>query len=203
MPVRVVVDIPALSERIKEISKTYEEGSQSNNVGREGNPSNLLRGLIRSIIMTTIAEDKSYWGRAGIRMVPSKEFQSCLAEVKGSAKVLGEGEFGKFISVNADSCIKGLPSGLTTVGIKTEYIKDYYQPSQTPEGVRDATKIAKRAAKLGVGPELYDVFVTKDSKGMVMIVKVSQIVDGKTWENIEWESPEKLHAAAGLDSEDE
>jgi tRNA A-37 threonylcarbamoyl transferase component Bud32 len=82
------------------------------------------------------------------------------------------------------------------VGIKTEYIKHYYHPNQSPEAVQDAFKIAKKAAELGIGPELYDLFVTKDTKEKVIIVKVSKIIDGKTWADTEWETPEQRHAAA-------
>ena len=78
----------------------------------------------------------------------------------------------------------------------SNYIKNYYHPNQTPEGVLDSFRIAKRAAKLGIGPEMYDLFITKDTKEKVMIVKVSQIINGKTWEDIEWTNPEEHHAAA-------
>jgi tRNA A-37 threonylcarbamoyl transferase component Bud32 len=101
------------------------------------------------------------------------------------------------MSVKPDSCIKGIPAGIKkNVGIKTEYIKHYYHPNQSPEAVRDASRIAKRAAELGIGPQLYDIFVTMDTAGKVIIVKVSQIINGETWADTEWETPEEQHAAA-------
>jgi len=192
MPAKVLVDIPGLSERIRAIVKTYKKSNEPKK--REGQ--DLVRGLIRDLIVRAITEEKSYWDSVGLRMVSYSEFAKCHEKVSKNAKVLGEGAFGKFISVSADPCIKGLPKGLERVGIKMEYIKEYYSPSQSAAGVSNAAKIARKAATLEIGPQLYDIFIAKDAKGKVMIVKVSEIIDGKTWADTEWESPEKKHAAA-------
>lgn len=154
---------------------------------------NMIRDHVGSMLMGYMVSEKSYWGRVGIRMVSASDFERCYTN---NAKVLGRGMFGKFMSVNANSCIRGVPPGVKNVGVKTEYIKNDYRPQQSPEAVLDSFKIAKRAAKLGVGPDIYDLFVTKDSKGKIMIVKVSQIIDGKTWAATVWESPKQKRAAA-------
>ena len=62
-------------------------------------------------------------------MVSRADFESCFERIKKAenAKVLGEGVYGKFISVSADPCIKGLPKGLKKVGIKMEYFKDLFE----------------------------------------------------------------------------
>ena len=195
MSAKVVVDLPALAERVKAIAKTYKNSNNANN-SNSVDTQNILKGFVGSLIMTALAEEESYWGRAGIRMVSHSDYESCFAKLRSGSKVLGSGEFGQFMSLRANSCIRGLPAGLKKVGIKTEYLKDYYHPNQSPEGVRDAFLIAKKAASLGIGPEMYDLFITKDAKGKVLIVKVSQIINGKTWEDTEWDSPQQQHAAA-------
>lgn len=192
MSAKILVDIPALSDRIREIVKTYKKSNEPKKRGDQ----DLVRGLVRDLIVRAITDEKSYWEAVGLRMLSYNEFAKCHEKVSKNAKVLGEGAFGKFISVSADPCIKGLPKGLERVGIKMEYIKEYYSPSQSAGGVSNAAKIARKAATLEIGPQLYDIFIAKDAKGRVMIVKVSEIIDGKTWADTEWESPEKKHAAA-------
>jgi predicted Ser/Thr protein kinase len=174
-------------------SNSNSNSNNSNNSAADDDDQNLLKGLIGSLVVNNMAKDKSYWGRAGIRMVPASDFERCYTN---NAKVLGRGAYGKFMSVTADSCIRGIPPGVKNVGVKTEYIKNYYHPNQSPEAVIDAFRLAKRAAKIGVGPEIYDVFITTDFRGKAIIVKVAQIIDGKTWQNTEWETPEHQHAAA-------
>ena len=195
MSAKVLIDIPALSERIKIITKTYKPSADAKNRDRE---SDIVRGVIRDLILRNISREASYWAESGVRMIAPVEFEKCFARIRkaANAKVLGEGAFGKFINVSVDPCIKGLPKGLKRVGIKMEYLKHDYNPSQTPVGVSNAVKIAKKAAKLGVGPQLYDVFVAKDEKDRIMIVKVSEIIHGKTWADTEWETPEKKHEAS-------
>jgi len=192
MRAKVIVDVPALTERVKAISKTYKKSNNTNN----DNTENMLRGFVGSLVTTALAGEESYWRRAGIRMVSNRDYESCFAKLRSGSKVLGQGEFGQFMSIKANSCINGLPAGLKKVGIKTEYLKSYYHPSQTPEGVRNSFLIAKKAESLGIGPKMYDLFVTTDTKGKVLIVKVSQIINGKTWEDTEWDSPEAQRAAA-------
>lgn len=196
MSSKALIDIPAISERIKAIIKTYD--SSVNVKKNKDKESDLVRGVIRDLILRNISQEKSYWAAVGIRMVSRAEFEKCFERIMkaANATVLGEGVYGKFISVSADPCIKGLPKGLKKVGVKLEYFKDFYVPSQSAEGVSNAVKIAKKAAKLGIGPQLYDVFIAKDAKDRIMIVKVAEIIDGKTWADTEWESPEKKHAAA-------
>ena len=190
-----LVDIPALSERIKAITKTYKPSNNSPNRDKE---SDLVRGVIRELILRNIIQEESYWAAVGIRMVSRADFEKCFERIRNNAnaKVLGQGEYGKFINVSADPCMNGLPKGIKRVGIKMEYIKEKYLSNQTADGVSNAVKIAKKAAELGIGPQLYDVFIAKDGKDRIMIVKVSEIIEGKTWADIEWESPEKKHEAA-------
>ena len=195
MSARVLIDIPALSERIKVIAKSYKPSPDAPNRDRE---SDIVRGVIRDLIIRNISREASYWAEAGVRMVAPAEFEKCFERIRqaANAKVLGQGAFGKFINVSVDPCIKGLPKGLKRVGIKMEYLKHDYNPSQNPTNVSKAVRIAKKAAKLGIGPQLYDVFVAKDMKDRIMIVKVSEIINGKTWADTEWETPEKKHEAA-------
>ena len=106
-----LVDIPALTERVREISKTYKAPNTPKERIR-GDSENVLKGFVNGLVINTLAQDPAYWARAGIRMVPTSEFEACLSKLRKNAKVLGQGEFGKFMSVKPDSCIKGIPAGI-------------------------------------------------------------------------------------------
>jgi predicted Ser/Thr protein kinase len=54
--------------------------------------------------------------------------------------------------------------------------------------VKEVEKIAKKAAKLKIGPELYDLFVTENEEQQVVIVKIFELINGKTWSATEWKS---------------
>jgi hypothetical protein len=76
-----IVDIPALSERVKEISKTYKAPNKPKERNRDGSE-NLLRGIVGGLVINAIAQDPDYWKRADIRMVPASEFEDCLSKVR-------------------------------------------------------------------------------------------------------------------------
>jgi serine/threonine protein kinase len=75
------------------------------------------------------------------------------------------------------------------VAVKIETVRPYWQLNQTPAKVREVFAIAKKAAALHIGPDMYDVFIVMGDDGVVKIVKVSEVVDGTSWENTVWKSP--------------
>jgi serine/threonine protein kinase len=197
MPSPAIFDIPKLAERIREISKTYPEKQGNNPV--DGTPEDPwfqpLKEPLRSVLRMSINLDKKYWKSAGIRVEGPDEFQKCMDKLKKHAKLSGEGAFGKVYSVPNDVCFKNVPRGVKRLGVKIETIggadgfKAIFGGNVTPERLRDVTKIAKIAGTLGIGPKMYDAFVSVDQHNTVQVVKIFEFVDGKTWADTKWKNP--------------
>jgi predicted Ser/Thr protein kinase len=123
-----------------------------------------------------------------------------MEKIGENSKVLGQGMFGKVLNVKRDPCLKHLPADLSRVGLKIEALKQEWRAEQEPSRLAEVTEIAKKAADLGIGPALYDVFVTTNKDGGVEIIKTIEIVNGTTWASTEWESSkQKAKALADLD----
>ena len=182
------LDVPRLAHRINEIAKTYDPSIKTEE------PTNPLfkelSSMIRNIVVYHNNSNKDYWGQAGIRTVTQEEFNDCLKKLEKNTKELGAGYYGKVLNVPADSCIKHIPKGVKHVGIKIENIKDSYEPSQSPENLRLVTMIGKKAGNLGIGPKMYDSFVSI-GRSQVQIIKVFEVIEGTSWKNTEWKSKEE------------
>lgn len=190
------LDLPKLTERIREIAQTYMPSA--NKVEENGEPDGLfksLSGFLRRIVLNVSAQDPKYWKDAGIRMESPEEFASCVGKIKKDAKVLGKGFYGTVYKVPTNSCIRNIPKKVTHVGVKMEILKPDYDANQTPERLKEVTEIARQAAEIKVGPALYDFFVTVAKDGTVQIVKIFQIIEGKSWADTEWATPAKKQAS--------
>ena len=191
---KALFDLPALSKRIEQIAKTYvPEKSPA-----AFEPTDLftkLKPILNNIVIGSIVNDENYWKRAGIRMEDASDFAQCLAKVEERTRVVGSGAYGTMFDVPAHSCMKNIPRSVKHVGVKVEKLREYYEPQQSPLRVKEAANIAKKAAKLNIGPELYDVFVTRNEENNIVIVKVFELIDGKSWNDMEWKSPAKKHKA--------
>jgi len=199
------IDIPKLAEEIKAIAPKYSpsnEGSTAYYDKEEGNPVfRGLMGLLRGIILNTAAKEPGYWKAGGIRMVPGPVFAVCFDKVKTKSKMLGVGYYGKVFNIPTNPCFDKVPAGVKHVGLKIENLKTDFDPNQVPERLNEVIKIAKKAGDLGIGPRLYDAFVTIGSVGQVQIIKLFEIIDGKSWANTEWTPPlDKVAALAKLDN---
>ncbi|NDB81585.1 MAG: hypothetical protein EB127_02365 [Alphaproteobacteria bacterium] len=196
MPSPAIFDIPRLAERIREISKTYPE-KQGNNPA-DGTPEDPwfepLKQPLRLLLRMSINLEEKYWKSAGIRVEGPDEFQKCMDKLQKYAKLSGEGAFGKVYSVPNDVCFKNVPRSVKRLGVKIENIgggdgfRGIFGGNVTPERLRDVTKIAKIAGTLGIGPKMYDAFVSVDQHNTVQVVKVFEFVDGKTWQDTIWKN---------------
>jgi predicted Ser/Thr protein kinase len=199
----VAFDIPKLALRIKEISKTYKQkpnnNKPANNWTEETPFYTSMKSVIRGIILNNQASDASYWSKAGIRMVSPEEFNACLQKVRGNTKVLGQGYYGKVFDVPTDACFTKVPKAVKRVAVKVENLKSDYDSNQTADRVSEATHIAKKAAALGIGPKMYDSFVTVNKDGVVQIIKIFEIVDGSSWQNATWTPAKKQQALKSLE----
>ena len=195
------LDVPKLSQRIKVFSDAYMKPKNEENNDVDDTFFSAVRNLIQQTVIKNLTSEQSYWDKGGIRMVDPDIFLKCMEELKGNTKVLGSGYYGKVFNVPANSCIENVPAKVKRVGVKVEFIKSSYDPNQSPERLQAVLAIAKRAAELGIGPALYDCFVTKDTKGSVQIIKIFEIIEGKAWENIEWaDERQKMEAVEQLDA---
>ena len=197
-------DIPALAERVAEIVPTYRP-AMNDTVDEEIKTSPLyiaLRPFLRGLILNISARDENYWAASGVRMVGRREFAACMARVKNVARELGEGYYGKVLNVPSIPCFENIPAGVKHVGLKIENLKGEFDENQTPDRLKEVIAIGKKAGELGIGPQLYDVFVTVGSDGIVQIIKLFELIDGKSWEKTEWggslnkeDALDKLNAA--------
>ena len=183
------IDIPKLAERIQEISKGFKNNAPASNFNASQEP--LYRSMqpfIRAVVIKNQTGNAEYWKSGGIRMEDPQTFKACLEKVKERTKVLGQGYYGKVFNVPTEKCIKYVPKGVKHVGVKVENIKPDGDENQTPDRLKEVTIIAKKAGDLKIGPKMYDSFVTIGDDGLVQIIKVFEIVDGKAWVNVEWET---------------
>jgi len=207
------INIPKLTERIKALAKTYVPPPPTTEVPNNFPPPQKRAGmryelsnLIRSIALSTVVLDVNYWKSAGIRMEDPTTVSTCMKKLEKTSKLLGQGVYGKVFnvpvaSVPTGTCFKHIPSGVKHIGVKVELMKNDYEPNQTPTRLQEVTKIAKRMGDLNIGPKLYDAFVTTDADGVLVIIKVFEVIDGKQWGDTTWETPKaKAAAIAKLES---
>jgi len=197
-------DIPALAKRVAEIVPTYT-AAKNETIDPEIKESPLfiaLRPFLRGIILNISAKDESYWRASGVRMVGRRDFAACMARVKNVARELGSGFYGKVLNVPSNPCFENIPAGVKHVGLKIENLKGEFDENQTPDRLKEVIAIGKKAGELGIGPQLYDVFVTVGSDGIVQIIKLFELIDGLSWEKTEWggslnkeDALDKLNAA--------
>jgi len=180
------IDIPALTRRIKELIPAYVPPDSFELPEDDAHKG--LRQALSSIVYNSIVAMKSYWTEAGLRIEDAKEFQACMDSAKQTE--LGKGAFGSVVKMPTRPCLsRRIPKGVKQVAVKIETVRPYWQLNQTPAKVREVFAIAKKAAAIHIGPDMYDVFIVMGDDGVIKIVKVSEVVEGKSWENTVWKSP--------------
>jgi predicted Ser/Thr protein kinase len=190
------IDYAKLSRRIGDILKTHKPGkikideAITNNSIVQG-----LTGLIEKIIMSHVTSKPEYWESAGIRTQIDESFMKCKAKYSKMGTFLGRGAFGVMMKVPSPPCLTKIPKDVKEVAMKFETLIAPYEAFQSPTQVATAFKIALKAAEIGVGPKIYDTFITHDDNGFANIVKVFEFLDGTSWEDAQWENEkEKQHA---------
>ena len=192
MNAKILIDIPTLYKRIEELSKTYVKpdtpSAPSFDAPPEDETVKNIKNLIRYIARTVQLQDPAIWKKYDIEFMGRNAFEQCYTRIskKKSTKPLGSGYFGSVYDVVSDPCIKHVPKHVKHVAIKIEPIKSLYDNSQEPERIGEIFQIYKKAFKLGICPELYNIFVTKDANGSIQIIKVFEIVKGTTWNGTNW-----------------
>jgi hypothetical protein len=183
------IDYAKLSRRIEDILKTHKPGKIKideaivNNSIVQG-----LSGLIEKIIMSHVTSKPEYWESAGLRMQIDESFMKCKAKYSKLGTFLGRGAYGVMMKVPSPPCLTKIPKDVKEVAMKFETLIAPYEPFQSPKQVSTAFQIALKAAEIGVGPKIYDTFITLDDNGFANIVKVFEFLDGTSWEDAQWEN---------------
>jgi predicted Ser/Thr protein kinase len=186
------INIPVLIKRVKELIPAYVPPDSFELPADDSHKS--IREALSAIVFNSIISMKSYWTDAGLRIEDAKEFQHCIDSAKQTQ--LGSGAFGTVIKMPTRPCLsRRIPKGVKQVAIKIERLRSFWEYNQTPAKVREVFAIAKKAAALHIGPEMYDVFIVIGDDGIIKIVKVLEVVEGKAWENVVWKSPTAKAAA--------
>jgi len=195
----MTVDLSSLEPRILELANQYRRlhisASSPAPAHTKHAMSDDLERIIKSIIIVAKAKQKSYWSKYGIRMETSPEFHKCMADAVKRSKPIGSGFYGAVYSVPALACMR-LPKGVKRVAVKLENLKTGWgqDEAQLPGRVKESIAIANKATNLGIGPELYDTFVTINH-GNVVIVRIYELLNGKTWGDMVWTPAKKTVAA--------
>lgn len=197
-----ILDYPRLVERIKMILSEVKD-FDSIPAAPEEEQSDLMRYLnltVSQIIFTISVALKSYWSKGGIRF--EENSSECIDKLKANSTEVGKGAFGTVFKVkhlSGDPCIKNVPKSVKYIAMKLERISTTFDDYQTPERLKRVQKIMNKAAKLGIGPVLYDMFVTvDDSTGTIFIVKVMEMIEGKSWHETTWKSDAEKKKAVHL-----
>jgi len=184
------MDVEKLSFHIKKLLKSYK---LTNTIPKILYPDFFykIRFMLTELVTTSLIEQISYWGKYGIRVESSAEFNECIHKIK--KEQIGDGFFGTVYKVPVKSCIKNIPKGVTTVAVKYETI-NLSNYNHTPEKLQETISITKKVAELKIGPQLYDVFVVKVGETYVLI-KIYEYVEGTTWNKHVFKSKKNYNKA--------
>jgi len=194
MSVKISIDIPSLYKKIEVLSKNYVPVKKmaSMEFKKEDSTVRDIKLLLKLLAQNVRLQDMSIWKQQGIEFMSTKDYEKCYIKIskKKSTKELGKGFFGAVYTVVSDPCIKHIPKGVKRVAVKLETIGSAheYEPNQEPARVAEVIQIYKKVHALGIAPELYTCFVTKNTSDELAIVKVSEIVEGTPWSSMDWSS---------------
>ncbi len=182
------MDLEKMTLHIKSILKTYKE---TNVIEKPMYPEffNKVRNIIHFLIITILTNQIQYWSKHGIRVESTQEFNHCLQKL--TKEEVGRGHFGVVYKVPVQTCIKHIPKHIHTVAVKVEHLDmNYY--IHTPEKIKETISIAKKAAKLKIGIQLYDVFVVK-IENEYKLVKIYEYIEGQPWGNYKFKTTKEYN----------
>ena len=166
------MDLPKLKKYVQIFLKKYKP---SNQVPLNQQLFKQMSFVLVPIIKQSMMEEPSYWD--GIRL-ETNDYYKCKKQL--TMTKIGSGMFGTVYKVPVKPCMKHIPSGVKIVAVKIENINysDFYTPTQ----LKTVIDISNKAAKLGIGPKLYDTFILKQTD-VFLLVKVYEYIEGTTWGN--------------------
>jgi predicted Ser/Thr protein kinase len=171
-----------LQKRIVELYNEFLESPQPSvdDVGFQY----LKEAILETITLSKLSEKE--WKKYGFRVVRGNSaavLKGCFCKegepMLKDAVELGSGAFGTVHKSRIPDCIKGIPKGVEWIAIKMEKVGGMFiSDSQLPENLRKHVTVIQEAARAGLTPMVYDVFICMDEKDQVTIVKVMEFVKG-------------------------
>lgn len=200
-----LIDFRKIEDRVEEIAKSYKPKS---NKTRESNdsvwvalPFTPLKPILSDIIYRVVTRRPDYWKEANLKVRTDSEFMECMSKFYKASKIIGKGAYGTMFNTPRPDCIPKIPKDMKHVAIKVETLYDYYDQYQSPAAVSHAYEITKKAASLGIAPDIYDCFISVNENGIPVIIKVYELIHGTAWAEMEWKSDaQKRRAIADLES---
>jgi predicted Ser/Thr protein kinase len=172
------MDIDKITERVKESIQKFNLIKDMNEIKDIEPSSNLYSPLfpfVNHVIENVLIENTSYWADTGIRIESTEDYMDCMKKIR--LKEIGRGSFGIVYKVFVNKCIKHVPKNVKVVAIKVEHLNTMYlNPSQ----IKTSIAIIQKAAKLGITPQLFDVFLVK-MKDKFLLIKVYEYIEGSSW----------------------
>jgi serine/threonine protein kinase len=183
------MDIAKLSFHIEQILKKYRPTT----IPKVLYPAfyDKISHMLQSVVNDVLAKQPSFWNAYGIRTEPPHEFKNCIFKIP--KEEIGKGFYGIVYKVPVKTCIKHIPKGTEYIAMKFELI-NLNNTNQTPERLGETISITKKIAELGIGPQLYDVFIV-ESQGLYFIVKIYEYIQGDSWEVHKFKSPKSYKKA--------
>jgi tRNA A-37 threonylcarbamoyl transferase component Bud32 len=171
------MDIDKITIQIKEILKKFDSETNLKQIQPTSEILyNKLEPFLNYTIHNILIENTNYWNDTGIRIESTEEYVKCFNQLQH--KEVGRGAFGTVYKVHVHKCIQNIPKNVNTVAIKVEKLDNYYFFNHAQ--LKNSILIIKKAAKLGITPELYDVFIVKVND-KYLLIKVFQYIEGQTW----------------------
>jgi serine/threonine protein kinase len=106
---------------------------------------------------------------------------------------IGQGYYGIVYKVPVKTCIQNIPKGTEYIAMKFERI-NLTNNNHTPQKLKETISITKKIAELGMGPQLYDVFIV-ESLGVYFIVKLYEYIEGNAWDVHKFKSTKAYNKA--------
>ena len=147
--------------------------------------------IIRDIVMyddiTNIKEWKKYF--KVVKGNPSKIYGGCFCNALKEGKKLGNGAFGEVFLVDYP-CKQYGRVAIKVEPIDLQHITQY----QFPKYVYKSVQLSNKAAKLHLGPHIYEAFLCVHDQSMT-IIKIMEYIEGDAYMNVVWKSPAQQQAA--------
>jgi len=196
-----LLDFQKIEDRVEQIANSFKPVSaKSNNSNWTALPFTPLKPMLPDILYKVVSRRPDYWKEANLKVRTDEAFMECMAKFYKTSKIIGKGAFGTMFDSPRPDCIPNIPKDVKHVAVKVEILSDYYDYYQSPAAVASAYTITKKAASLGVAPNIYDCFISVNENGMPVIIKVYELINGTAWANMEWKSEaQKNRAIADLE----
>lgn len=189
------MDVSILKKRIFELRNEFNPANPMVEDNLVGQNYEIFRDIITKCAFLSFYGNADVWKKAGLRVESQQDFMNCLEKLKKTE--IGRGVFGAVYRVHANKCIHNIPSNVKQIAVKVELLRPntmFGFAPKTPETIKETFEISKRMGVAGIGPKVYDRFITILNDG-IRIVSVYEFIDGVTFKDMKWKKPEHKQKA--------